>query len=82
MWPSNMDKGAYGLEAMIELTLEEYELRFRSLLDSVVGVYSYNPELIEIVWGEAQAYFAGQKSAEEVAKLIQSRVSIYISEQG
>ena len=30
---------------------------------------------------EAAAYFAGQKTAQEVCKLIQSKVNIYINEQ-
>lgn len=36
--------------------------------------------ILDIIKEEAAAYFAGQKSAEEVAKIIQSRVEIYISE--
>lgn len=34
-----------------------------------------------IVWEEAGAYFAGERSAEEAAEIIQNRVSIYLSEQ-
>lgn len=37
--------------------------------------------VIDIALTEAQAYFAGQKSADEVARLIQSKASIYINEQ-
>jgi hypothetical protein len=37
--------------------------------------------LQEIVYDEAETYFSGMKSAEEVARNIQSRVSIYLSEQ-
>ena len=35
-----------------------------------------------IITEEASAYFAGQKTAEEVAKIIQSRASICVSENG
>jgi hypothetical protein len=31
---------------------------------------------------EAAAFFAGDKTVEEVARIIQSRVSIYLGEQG
>lgn len=37
--------------------------------------------IIDIALSEAQAYFAGQKSADEVARLIQSKANIYINEQ-
>jgi hypothetical protein len=40
----------------------------------------YSP-IPNIVVDEAQAYFSGDKSAEDVAKVIQNRVSIYLSEQ-
>ncbi len=36
--------------------------------------------IINIVTEEAGAYFSGQKSAEEVAEIIQSRVEIYVNE--
>ena len=36
--------------------------------------------MMEIVTEEAQAFFEGQKSAQEVADIIQSRMKIYISE--
>ena len=37
--------------------------------------------IMDIVTEQAAAYFSGQKSAEEVAKLIQSKANIYINEQ-
>lgn len=37
-------------------------------------------ELIKIVSEEAAAYFSGQKTVDDVAQIIQSRMSIYISE--
>ena len=40
----------------------------------------YDEDLMEIIDDEIGAYFAGDKTAEEVAKLIQSRVSIYLAE--
>lgn len=40
----------------------------------------YDSDLYEIINEEAAAYFAGDKSADEVAKLIQNRVSIYLGE--
>jgi ABC-type glycerol-3-phosphate transport system substrate-binding protein len=40
----------------------------------------YNETLTNIINEEAAAYFAGQKSVEEVVTIIQSRAQIYVSE--
>ena len=40
----------------------------------------YNENIINIVNEEAGSFFAGQKSAREVAQIIQSRVQIYVDE--
>lgn len=40
----------------------------------------YNQNIINIVNEEAASYFEGQKSAKEVAQIIQSRVQIYVDE--
>ena len=42
---------------------------------------NYDMSIADIVTEQAAAYFSGQKSAEEVAKLIQSKANIYINEQ-
>ena len=54
---------------------------FDELVNSVTGVYEYDSALMEIIWSEAQGFFAGDKTAEDTAKIIQSRVSIYMAEQ-
>ena len=41
---------------------------------------SYNTELNNIISEEAESFFEGQKSAEDVAKIIQSRAQLFISE--
>ena len=38
--------------------------------------------LLQVIRSEANAFFAGQKSAEEATRQIQSRLSIYVAEQG
>ncbi len=40
----------------------------------------YNENIQNIITEEAEAYFAGQKSASEVAQIIQSRAQIYVDE--
>ncbi len=45
-----------------------------------VQVYRQQTEIMAIVQEEAGAFFAGQKSAQAVADVIQSRVSLYVAE--
>ena len=42
---------------------------------------SYDDQLQQIVSEEVSSYFSGEKSAEDVAAMIQNRASIYVSEQ-
>jgi len=51
------------------------------LIENTDRLFSYNEKLSEIIMEEAQAYFLGVKSAEEVASLIQNRVYIVVNEQ-
>ena len=84
-----MPKGGMGMaaegEAPMQFTLWPMTERQRDKLlslinDSTRGV-DINQTIYGIVRDEAEAYFAGQKSAEEVARLIQSKVSLYVNEQ-
>lgn len=47
---------------------------------SVNRKVSHNDDINNIIMEEAASYFEGQKSAEDVAKIIQSRAQLYISE--
>jgi len=47
---------------------------------SVDKLAYYNEDVLNILNEEAAAYFAGQKSAKDVASVIQSRVQIYVNE--
>ena len=55
------------------------------LVDYVKGAETvsggYSAEVFKIIDEETKAYFAGEKTAQEAADMIQSRVSIYVSEQ-
>ena len=41
---------------------------------------NYDQKVQDIITEEAAAFFNGQKSAEDVSKIIQSRVTIYVKE--
>lgn len=49
-------------------------------ISSVNMAFYYDQSLQNIIEEEAAPFFAGQKTAEEVAKIIQSRAQVYISE--
>ena len=51
-----------------------------ALMNSAKSGLLMDDTLFEMIAEEAQSYFSGQKSVEEVAKVIQSRASVYVSE--
>jgi hypothetical protein len=73
----------WGEDLVVEiyaLTQEDAD-QFLDLINSTNRVYSYDEDIMEIINDEAAAYIAGQKSAEDTAAMIQSRVSLYVNEQ-
>ena len=64
---------------MAPLTQEQVD-DFKTLVDGATPGGAYDTDIQEILQDEAGAYFAGDKTADEVAKLIQNRVSIYLGE--
>lgn len=62
------------------LTQEEAD-KLWDVITSTTKLYTSDEEIRNIVTEQAQAFFAGQKSAEEVAKLIQSKANIFVNEQ-
>ncbi len=59
---------------------QEYVDIVKNYLRSLTQVVRYDTSMMNIINEEAAAFFAGSKSAEETAKIIQNRVSIYVSE--
>ncbi len=51
-----------------------------NFIKSINMIGSNNTSVNNIIYEEASAFFSGQKSAKEVADIIQSRVSIYVNE--
>ena len=48
---------------------------------SINNCYYSNTDITNIINEEMPSYFSGQKSAQEVAKIIQSRAQIYVNER-
>ena len=80
-----ISKGGWGM--MDGTTYEIYAItqeqadQLKELINNTTKLANYNDSVFDIVNEQAQAFFAGQKSAEEVAKLIQSKANIYVNEQ-
>lgn len=60
---------------------EEEAQALRELIASVKHSYSYDKTIMEMITEECSSFFAGEKTAQETAALIQNRVSIYVNEQ-
>lgn len=55
--------------------------KLKDFILSVNKRVAYLSDIETIIEEEAAAFYEGQKSAEDVAKIIQSRASIYINEK-
>ena len=55
--------------------------QIRELIETTTKMADYDNAIINIVTEQSALYFAGQKSAADVAKLVQSKVNIYVNEQ-
>ena len=80
-----MAKMSFGTENgtvdVYALTQEQAD-KLTDLITATTAVADYNNNSVfEIVAEQSQAFFAGQKTAEEVAKLVQSKANIYVNEQ-
>ena len=62
------------------LTQAEYDT-FMRLYEECNCVYAYDEAILDIIKQETGPFFNGQKTAQETARLIQDRVSLYVAEQ-
>ena len=60
---------------------QEQADKLLEVINTATRAMSSNDSIYSIVSEQAQAFFAGQKSAEEVARLIQSKANIFVNEQ-
>ena len=63
------------------ITAEQGEA-FMALLDRVEIFYKHDPIVLNIIMKECEPFLAGERSAEDTAARIQSRMQIYVAEQG
>lgn len=69
-----------GVEVVIDPMTQQEADELLNLLYSFRQISRYDEALDQIISEEAAAYFAGQKSAKDVAGIIQSRAQIYVNE--
>lgn len=69
-----------GQEIKIGENTDEDNQRVLDLIKSTTNVRRYDRDIYKIIEEEAAPYFEGQKTAKEVADIIQNRVSNYIAE--
>ncbi|MDE5765178.1 MAG: extracellular solute-binding protein [Ruminococcus sp.] len=63
------------------LTKEQRDKLENYILNGSMSNYCYDDEINTIISEQIEAFFSGEKTAQETAELIQSRVSILVSEQ-
>jgi|GEM_PF-1670265 len=71
--PYEFDEAAYLLSAAEAAKL-------RTAVESANTIYGANSQVLSIIQEEAGAMFAGTKSADDAATVIQSRVTLYVNE--
>ena len=69
-----------GEEVVMQPLTKDEVLEINNFIKSLTLVSNYNENVNNIIFEEASAYFSGQKSAKEVADIIQSRLSIFVNE--
>lgn len=69
-----------GEELIIPPLTQEQLNKAIDFISSVDNSYYWNEDIINIINEEMDGFFTGQKTAEEVAKIIQSRAQIYVDE--
>ena len=79
-----ISRGSWGwgsLTVEIKALTQAQADKIMELVNTTDKVMNYDEELLEMITSESEAFFAGQKSAEEVGRMLQSKLTIYINEQ-
>ena len=75
-WVEGMDEPI----AYYAVTQEQAD-KLMEVINTATKLYSQNTAVLNIITEQTDAFFAGQKTAEEVGKLVQGKMSIYVNEQ-
>ena len=67
-------------DAQVKMTRADAD-KLLDFLEAIENLSDYDRAIMDIINSECQAMFAGDKTPEETAELIQSRASLYVAEQ-
>lgn len=70
-----------GLEISVRAIREDERQQFMELLSAIDTVYDRDESIWTIIKSEAAVFFAGDRTVDETAALIQSRAELYINEK-
>jgi len=70
-----------GIEVEIYPPTQEQVDKVLAVLDNVSSAVSFDQDIFNIIQEEVQYFFENQKTAQDVAGIIQSRVNTYVNEQ-
>ncbi len=76
----SVEMGENGEVNVYAMTQEQAD-EILGLINATTAVYGYDESILNIISDEAAAYFAGEKSLDDTANMIQSRVNLYVAEQ-
>jgi hypothetical protein len=71
----------FGFDEEIPPLTQEQAAAMRHIMESITHEIFPDPHVMAIVWEEVMPFLAGSRSAEDAARIIQSRVSIYVAER-
>ena len=69
-----------GIEIEVPALTEERAAVLRLIMESITHEYHPDPHIMAIILEDTAPFFAGTRSAEDTARIIQSRVSRYLAE--
>lgn len=75
-----LDMELSGIKITVYAATEEEVALIRHLLEKAEPVKMSSPVIMNIIQEEVWGYFHGQKSVDDVARVIQNKVSLYLSE--
>lgn len=81
--PIEISTHSYGWDDVtfeVYAATEEDAEQLMNIIEGIDKVMNYDEKLMNIIQEEAESYFTGQKSVDEVADIIQSRAKIYVNE--
>ena len=76
----SVEMGENGEVNVYAMTQEQAD-EILGLINATTAVYGYDESIMGIITDEAAPYFAGEKSLDDTANMIQSRVNLYVAEQ-